>query len=151
MEPRINISVKHRILVNGKEYGSVDELPPDLRKAYEQAMGDPARAHDARPGTPRIRVNGKEYESVEALPPELRQLCQDALRAAQSDELGQDTGATSADVFPRASLAAGPRDTSGPSSTAYQNDPAGRLARTALTYGALALLILAVLYFRHHA
>lgn len=28
-----------RIIVNGKEYNSVDELPPDTRERYEQTMG----------------------------------------------------------------------------------------------------------------
>jgi len=29
-----------RIVVNGKEYGSIEELPPDARARYEQAMGN---------------------------------------------------------------------------------------------------------------
>jgi len=32
----VNINVKTKILINGKEYSSADELPPELRKAYDQ-------------------------------------------------------------------------------------------------------------------
>jgi hypothetical protein len=30
-----NITIKTKIRINGKEYASVDELPPDLRRAYD--------------------------------------------------------------------------------------------------------------------
>ena len=33
------ISTSTKIIADGKEYSSVDELPPDIRAKYEQAMG----------------------------------------------------------------------------------------------------------------
>jgi len=34
----VNINFKHKIVVNGREYASPGELPPDLRRAYEAAL-----------------------------------------------------------------------------------------------------------------
>jgi hypothetical protein len=36
---RIKTTVKRKIRVNGKDYDSVDQLPPELREAYERAVG----------------------------------------------------------------------------------------------------------------
>ena len=38
-----------RIVVNGKEYGSIEELPPDARIRYEQAMGEMDRNRNGIP------------------------------------------------------------------------------------------------------
>ena len=35
----IKVTVNHKLTVNGKEYGSLDEMPEDLRQAYERAVG----------------------------------------------------------------------------------------------------------------
>lgn len=32
------ITVKKRIVYKGREYGSVEELPEEVRRAYEQAL-----------------------------------------------------------------------------------------------------------------
>ena len=32
-----NISVKTKIRVNGQDYGSVNDMPPEVRQAYERA------------------------------------------------------------------------------------------------------------------
>lgn len=36
---RIKTTVTRRIRVNGKEYDSVDQLPPELREVYQRAVG----------------------------------------------------------------------------------------------------------------
>ncbi|HVH68868.1 MAG TPA: hypothetical protein VM716_13445 [Gemmatimonadales bacterium] len=48
------------IVVNGTHYGSVDEMPPDVRKTYEEAVGRLGASGSigsppARPSTPALR------------------------------------------------------------------------------------------------
>ena len=78
----VNINIKHKLIVNGKEYGSLDELPQDLRQAYERALAakGPAMAAQAK-----IVFQGKEYASAEEMPEDLRQLYRLAIAAATRD------------------------------------------------------------------
>ncbi len=109
---KVNVTVKRRIVVNGKEYGSVDELPDDARAAYERALarGAAAGAGDASPQTTgEIVVNGQRYASLEAMPPEVRRLVGDAMAGVASGVLGPSAGS------PRGHGAAAPATTaSGP-------------------------------------
>jgi hypothetical protein len=72
-----NINIKRRIIVNGREYASVEEMPADIRHAYEQAMaGAAAEGQGNTPTGPRTRVifNGREYASLDEMPEEIRTL-----------------------------------------------------------------------------
>ena len=77
-----------RIIYNGVEYASVEEMPPDVRFAYEQAMV--RFADENRDGIPdvvqkgstseirvesrtRYVVNGQEYGSLDEMPANIRQ------------------------------------------------------------------------------
>lgn len=42
-----------QIVVNGKKYSSLDEMPPDIRRTYEEAMASLAPGEPAGPGGPR--------------------------------------------------------------------------------------------------
>jgi len=81
--------VSLKIVFNGKEYDSVDAMPPDVRKEYEVALealrksgGEEILSVLQRDmgvsGTHikatfrEIVVNGKKYDSVEAMPPDVR-------------------------------------------------------------------------------
>ena len=70
-----NVTVRRKIVVNGVEYHSVDELPPELRAPYQKAL----RGNTAQ----RVTVNGQDYDSLDAVPPELRGLVGDAIGARQ--------------------------------------------------------------------
>jgi len=77
-----------KIVLNGQEYDGVDQMPPDVRRQYEEMMdrlggdsdgdGVPDVLH--KPGTPNVVVkesftyNGRKYNSRDELPPELREL-----------------------------------------------------------------------------
>ena len=66
-----------RIVINGKRYDSVDQMPPEVRKQYLEAMGSLGKAN---PGglpqllnqtrssdvvvTESIVYNGKEYKGI---------------------------------------------------------------------------------------
>jgi hypothetical protein len=106
-----------RITVNGQTYNSVDEMPPDVRKTYEQLM---AKLKEDRDGngipdilegkaagaaaansvvnvvkTSKFIVNGQERD-ISALPAEIQNLLPpaarvdplDAVAAAQRDDRG---------------------------------------------------------------
>ncbi len=81
----VTITIKTRLRVNGREYASVDELPPDLRGAYARAVahGSDAHHHLTPPGDnaplgiaahSRIVFNGQEYADVSQMPHEVRTL-----------------------------------------------------------------------------
>ncbi len=98
----MNVERTTRIEVNGKEYGSVEEMPPDVRQLYEEAMrqlreqgpgGPPAAAgQPAAPGSPQVHttvrttrrliVNGEEIRNLDELPEGLRDLVRSALASA---------------------------------------------------------------------
>lgn len=90
-----------KIVINGKSYSSLDDLPPEVRQDYAQAMSVLAdKNHNGLPdileGLPgmgsadtqtspitfsstQIIVDGKEYSNLAELPPEARQKYEQAL------------------------------------------------------------------------
>ena len=74
----MKVNVRTRINYQGKEYSSVEELPPEARSAYEKAMA----AGDATTSS-KIVFNGQEYASPEQMPTAERQLYEDAMKLAQ--------------------------------------------------------------------
>jgi hypothetical protein len=90
----LNVTVKRRLVVNGKEYDSVDELPEKVRAAYEKAVASgliPGEGGAAPGGAGRIVVNGQAYDSVEAMPEDVRRLYEDAMAAAASQRPASPT------------------------------------------------------------
>jgi hypothetical protein len=89
------MNVSTRITINGREYNSVDEMPPDVLAIYEQSMSMLADRNgngipDIMEGgnvkitggenfkmisavSRKITVNGKSYERLEDLPADLQQ------------------------------------------------------------------------------
>ena len=76
----MTFTVKKKIVVNGQEFHSLDELPPDLRALYDKAL---ASGSD-KPTTRRIVFNGRDVDSIDGLPPEARELITDALGGGRS-------------------------------------------------------------------
>ena len=91
------------IIFNGQTYNSVEDMPPDARQAYDQAMGMLAdKNKDGMPdameqpagGTPPIRfstkftVNGQTMQGLENLPPETRQAIEQAMNMLDTDHNG---------------------------------------------------------------
>ena len=85
-----------KIVFNGKEYDSVDAMPPDVRKQYEVALETLRKsggeeilsvlqrdmgvtgAH-IKASFREIVVNGKKYDSVDAMPPDVRRTYEQAM------------------------------------------------------------------------
>ena len=98
---------------NGKTYASVEEMPPEERKAYEAAMRLLAESdkkglwelmkaarkaggvhHEVTIRAMKIVVNGREYTSVEEMSPEDRSLYEQAMTNLEgSAEEGQEAPA----------------------------------------------------------
>ncbi len=71
-----NISLRTKIIINGKEYNSIEEMEPEVRQQYERVI---ARRNTAKPGNPlqretRILVNGIEYDSADKMPADIRKI-----------------------------------------------------------------------------
>ncbi len=79
--PEVAVSMREltKITVNGREYDSIEQMPPDVLQDYLQAMeaAREGRASNAPTGTivsESIIYNGQEYKSRDELPPEARAL-----------------------------------------------------------------------------
>lgn len=153
--------MKHRIIVNGKEYASVDDMTPDIRRIYESTQnllddndgdGVPDRFKQAMIQTESVRtttrytINGQVYDDISAVPPELRAQLDEALRALDSDGNKQTGGSRLAGA-----------STIPPPVARVESPTSGGQVRTEstdirLVVGAVVLIILllllAIAYFR---
>ena len=64
----MSLNVKRKITVNGKEYHSLEELPPDIRAMYDKAMASGKKDVTVR----RVVINGQEVGSMEDVPADVR-------------------------------------------------------------------------------
>ena len=85
--------MNQKINFNGKSYDSINDMPPDVRQAYQQVMG--IFADNNKDGIPdifqgsnmniinqtsaSIFYNGKTYNNIDDLPPEARQKYENAM------------------------------------------------------------------------
>jgi hypothetical protein len=91
----VNVNVKRKYKINGKEYNSVEEMPPDIRATFEKAMASQAGSdYQANPATMQTKIifNGTEYQGIDAMPQDVRQLYEKVLKTAE-------TGAESSDII----------------------------------------------------
>ena len=77
----MKIDVKTRIKYQGQEYSSVEELPPEVRAAYERAIATGGASVSRK-----IVFNGQEYASLDQMPAAERQLYEDALKLSHDTE-----------------------------------------------------------------
>lgn len=117
-----------KILMNGKEFHSLDELPPEARAKYEQAMSRLDANHNGVPdllenstntaidnSSIKFRVNGQEVDSLDNLPPEVRARYEQAMSRLDANHNGVPD-------FMEGSMAAGasqPQQTAAPVSTNF--------------------------------
>ncbi len=86
----INLKVKTRIKINGKEYSSVEEMPPDVRALYEKAMAG-RQSSSSSPQVSshtKITFNGQTFNSVEEMPEEIRRIYESVMAAVDKNEAG---------------------------------------------------------------
>ena len=102
-----NISVKTKIRVNGQDYANVDDMPPEVRQAYERALatmagdthgglldmlGKGLRANAQAASNAKVIFNGQEYPSVEQMPANVRHLYQAVIATIENGETSKETG-----------------------------------------------------------
>jgi len=102
----IELNVKWKFKVNGKEYGSAEEMPGPVREAYEKAVDiSPGPGHGDTLASTRIVFNGREYANVDAMPAEIRQMNRSIVKAVETGDPppGENAGGMigSAAVRPR--------------------------------------------------
>ena len=151
---------------NGKQYDSVEAMPPEERRAYEKAMEmlakvrqgalDNLPAETGQPETGQQRVvisrstivvDGKTYHSKEDMPPEVRRRYEDALTQWHrlADAAGDEPPAAPAVVGEEAGPGALPPEASPPLAPAAS--PVVQEAHTSVSgvlvvIGAAALVLL---------
>jgi hypothetical protein len=84
---KVSFDVKRKFVVNGKEYASVEEMPPELREAYEKAVRSGAGVRIEKPQVrveSKIVFNGQEYRSLDAMPGEVRRVYQSVMKSLET-------------------------------------------------------------------
>ena len=84
---KININVKRKFKINGKEYNSLEEMPDGIREVVKKALETRAGSgHRINSEMTRSRIifNGTEYDSLAVMPQDVRQLYEKVLTAAES-------------------------------------------------------------------
>lgn len=77
----IKINVEKKIIVNGREYKSLDEMPEDLRQAFQKAVSGFGNKIKVSKDT-KFVLNGKEFKGVEEIPPEEMEAYTNLIKAA---------------------------------------------------------------------
>ena len=86
---KVNFNIKRKIIVNGKEYTSAEDMPPKLREAYERAVRSEMGVRTEKPQTrvtTKIVFNGKEYENLEAMPADVRRVYLSVMKSVHTGE-----------------------------------------------------------------
>jgi hypothetical protein len=75
---QVNIKVKTKIRYNGQEYSNPNQLPPEVRAAYEEAMASGV-------ANKKIIVNGRELTNQTQMPADVRKLCDDVMSVIENN------------------------------------------------------------------
>ena len=89
----VNFNVKRIFIVNGKEYKSAEEMPPELREAYEKATRSSAGLKIEKPQVSvktKIVFNDREYDSLEAMPADVRRVYQSVMKSVETGQASSD-------------------------------------------------------------
>lgn len=77
--------IKTNIRFNGREYANADEMPVDVRAAYDRVVDDPGELHSgarlAAKLNAKIIVNGSEFNNAGEMSVDDRHLYHEALEA----------------------------------------------------------------------
>jgi thiamine pyrophosphate-dependent acetolactate synthase large subunit-like protein len=76
----MNINVKTKIRYQGREYASPEELPAEVRAAYEQAMSGTPGVAAASAISKKIVLNGQTFSNEDEMPAAERKLYDDAIK-----------------------------------------------------------------------
>jgi hypothetical protein len=157
--------MEQKITFNGRTYDSLEQMPPDIRQAYESVMqvladknqnGVPdlfEGAVNAQATRARIVFNGQVYEHIDQLPPEAREKYDKVMSQLDKDHNGipdfaeklMTLGLPSA---PASTSSQPPFETIAPTPTAIPvslSAPNLEPEQTGLRFGVLTVILLALL------
>jgi len=80
----VKFNVKYKFKVNGKEYGSLEEMPAPIREAYEKTVANSKGMERVNISSGKIVFNGQEYESVDSMPADIRQMYETIMTTVKS-------------------------------------------------------------------
>jgi len=92
----IEVNVTRNFTVNGKQYHSLEEVPPEIREAIRAKLASAATGSVAIHGD--IVVNGKRYNDVKAIPEGVREIYEVAMQCIGP---GQESAAAKPSVRPK--------------------------------------------------
>jgi hypothetical protein len=92
----VNKRTKTNIRFNGREYANADEMPVDVRAAYDRAVDDMALLHSgvrlAAKLNAKIIVNGNEFNNAGEMSVDDRRLYHEALEALFPPDIAVSVG-----------------------------------------------------------
>jgi hypothetical protein len=75
----LKVTVNRSVVVGGKTYASIEEVPDNIRRAVTEALARRAQAGEGAEPPAKITVNGQEYASREEMPEEVRRIYDGAM------------------------------------------------------------------------
>ena len=81
----VDIDVKRQYVVNGKEYSSLEEMPPEIRRIVDETLASDIVAgilKDPMHAKGKVIFNDKEYDSIASMPVAERAVYESAMKAA---------------------------------------------------------------------
>ena len=83
----INFNVKTKIKINGKEYNSPEEMPPDVRSLFEKAMANRGSSSANNQGNTnsKITFNGQTFNNVDEMPVDVRRIYESVMTAVDKN------------------------------------------------------------------
>jgi hypothetical protein len=74
----VNIKLKTRIRYNGQEYSDPNQLPLEVRAAYDKAMASGV-------ANKKIIINGQELTNRNQMPDDVRKICDDVMSVIENN------------------------------------------------------------------
>ncbi len=90
------MDIKRKFKIDGKEYGSVNEMPPDVRAKVEKMLSAKRGSGKGAGSAAKIVVNGVEYTSVDEMPDDVRAIYERAMKTAGRGDTDIMTGSPAA-------------------------------------------------------
>jgi len=81
----VKINLKTKICFNGQEYGSLEEMPPDVRQLYGHAL---ASGQIRIQKSTRLVFNGQEYNSLDEMPEPVRRQYEQVMALVDTNQDG---------------------------------------------------------------
>ncbi len=77
----IEVDLKRKFIVNGRQYASIEEMPEEIRQAFQKSMSCGHGVVHVNTET-KIVFNGKEYAGIEDMPGDARETYEKIMKAA---------------------------------------------------------------------